>query len=161
MKKVLIILFVFAAGAAHSQKKEYYLNNNILGLQYYSLHVLLQVNHYHIFNPKEKFMWMSKLGVVYGPLEVHPWHYQAGAMLAYGGKNRVVIGLGGDYNPGFKDLQDELNFTGEIGYLAFGKKRLFFGTTILFYFNPFYESPLFEGWNYSEPNLIFTLGWKF
>ncbi len=159
-KLLLVLLPVFISSLAFSQKKEYYLNKNMVGLQYYTLHVLVQANHYHIYNPKEKFMWMSKLGVVYGPLEAHPWHYQTGALLAYGGKNRVVIGLGGDYNPGFKDLQDELNFTGEIGYMVFGKKRLFLGTTILFLFNPFYKDPRFN-WNYSEPNLIFTLGWKF
>jgi len=154
MKKVLNILLLFAAGVAYSQEKDYYLGHHAISLEYApSLLVGLQINYHYILNPKDRVMWMPKVSVGYSPFESSPY-FDWGLDMAYGGKNRLVLGLGGVY---IKPLNYKL-ITGDIRYLNYGKKHLFYFLTFRINYDYMCDcdkiSPI-------APEFRAAIGWKF
>ncbi len=156
-KAILVLLFGLAANLACGQEragKEYYIGRHATSLQY-AAHIFgIQPNYHYIFNPRARFMWMGKAGIGYSPFE--PWpYYNVGIDLAYGGKNRVFVGVGAAYNVAATDSKF---LSGDIGYLLLGKKHLFFSITLRVYYEPYCDCPRFSPF---WPDLLFSLGWAF
>jgi len=98
---------------------------------------------------------MGKAGIGYSRFQGSPFYYNAGIDLAYGGKNRLVGGLGFYYNAGYTGSK---LLNGNLGYLLFGKKHIFFTTTVGLYYDPNCNCPDFSPF---ELDLLLALGWKF
>jgi len=154
MKKALLILFVLFAGVVQGQEKEYYIGKYGTSLQASVIAVGIQANYHLFINPKAKFMTIPKVGIGYGLAQL-PLYYNVGIDLAYGGKNRIFLGLGGYYNLGYTESKDVY---GDVGYLLLGKKHLFLNLTFRIHYELTCEckqiSPFFG-------DFLFGLGWKF
>ena len=157
MKKLLVILLVLFAIEAKSQQKEYHLGHHAISLENdFAQLVGLQVNYHYILNPKDRVMWMPKVSIGYSPFEPSPY-YDWGIDMAYGGKNRLVLGLGGTYN---RYLRNSKTITGEIRYLNYGKKHLFY----FFTYRTFYEYTCSSCDSFKESlgmAVLGAIGWKF
>ena len=126
MKKVFTLLLAIGFSVlAYGQQKEYYLGHHAVSIENnFAIFVGLQLNYHYIINPKSRFMWMPRIAVGYSPYE--PWpYYDLGIDMAFGGKNRLVLGLGGIY---IQPINYQV-VAGDIRYLNYGKKHLFFFLT--------------------------------
>ncbi len=154
MKKSFLILLVFSAIAAKGQEKEYHLGHHAVSVENNFAYFLgLQLNYHYIINPKDRFMWMPKVSVGYSPYE--PWpYYDWGLDMAFGDKNRLVLGLGGAYIGPI----DYKMITGDVRYLNYGKKHLFFFLT--YRVNYEYQCECDDIGPFSSQVRV-AIGWKF
>lgn len=153
-KALLVLLFTSFTGEVLGQEKEYYIGRHAASLQYDARPWGVQANYHYIFNPKAKFMWMGKAGIGYSPFEPWPF-YNVGIDLAYGGKNRLFLGVGGYYNAGYIGSKF---LAGDIGYLLLGKKHIFFTAAFRIFYGPYCDCQRFSPF---QPDLFLSLGWNF
>jgi len=151
VKLLLLVLFAIVSSTAYGQEKEYYLGHHAVSLEYSFFLRGIQADYRYIINPKAKLMWMPKIGIGQSP-EIY---YTAGLDFAYGGKNRLVLGVRGYYNLG--RIGSEV-LASNLSYLHFGKKRMFYSITFRLLYSLDCDclkiSPFFI-------DSLFSLGWKF
>ncbi len=155
----LVFLVLCTAIIAYGQEKEYYIERHAVSLQFAGVFRGAQTSYHYTINPRAKIMWSPNLGVGVGfsdDYDIAPLaYYNVGVNMAYGRKNRLVVGLNRYYNTLFRGSR---TISLDVGYINFGKNHFFFSATARFNYYTVSDVSQYFPFNIDIP---ISLGWNF
>jgi len=160
IRKVLILVIIASStSTSYGQEKEYYIEQHAVSLQFAGVFRGVQASYHYNINPGTNIMWSPNLGVGVGfsdDYDIAPLsYYNVGVNMAYGGKNRLVVGVNRYYNTLFRGSR---TISLDLGYMNFGKNHLFFSATARFNYYTVSDVSQYFPFNIDIP---ISLGWNF